>query len=121
MLMSRHTDVTPIEVRAIEGQPVYGGPLLARPMIRGDTMTLLEIRYEAGVGAPLHVHDHESLIYIVAGRVRTVVGDQHFELGPGDVCRHPARVPHSVEALEAATMVEIKSPAPDIAAFMATA
>ena len=34
MNLSRHEAVAPIEVTAIEGQPIHGGKLLARPMIR---------------------------------------------------------------------------------------
>ena len=80
-------------------------------------MTFLEITYEAGVGAPLHVAEHESMIYLVSGKVKTVVGDNEYVLGPGDVCCHPAGVPHTVRAIEASVMVEVKSPAPDISAF----
>jgi len=118
-LSYKHKEVSPIEVTAIEGKPIHGGQLLARPMIQGDTMTFLEITYEAGVGAPLHIHQHESVIYIVSGKVKTIVGDDEFILGPGDVCRHPAGTPHSVQAIEATVMVEVKSPAPDISTFYA--
>jgi hypothetical protein len=41
-------------------------------------------------------------------------------MGPGHVCRHPAGVLHGLEALEESLVVEIKSPAPDIAAFFGT-
>jgi hypothetical protein len=41
-------------------------------------------------------------------------------MGPGDVCRHPKGVLHGLEAIEESIVVEIKSPAPDIAAFFAT-
>jgi hypothetical protein len=37
-------------------------------------------------------------------------------MGPGDVCRHPIGVLHGLEAIEE-SVVEIKSPAPDIGAF----
>lgn len=120
MNLSKHDEVAPIEVTAIEGQPIFGGTLLARPMIQGDEMTFLEITYEAGVGAPLHVHQHESIIYVVSGKVKTIVGENEYVLAPGDVCRHPAGVPHTVEAIEASVMVEVKSPAPDISAFFSS-
>jgi hypothetical protein len=40
-------------------------------------------------------------------------------MGPGDVCRHPKNVLHGLEAIEDSVIVEIKSPAPDIAALFA--
>ena len=121
MIVSRNADVAAVTVEAIEGKAIYGGALKVKPLIKGDEMTFLEIHYTPGVGAPLHVHSHESLAYVVSGRVQMTVGDEVHVLGPGDVCRHPAGVLHGVEALEASVMVEIKAPAPDIASFFRTA
>jgi quercetin dioxygenase-like cupin family protein len=51
--------------------------------------------------------------------VKSTVGSEVFIMGPGDVCRHPKGVPHGLEAIEDSLVVEIKSPAPDLAAFFA--
>jgi quercetin dioxygenase-like cupin family protein len=118
MNLSRNSDVKAIVVKAIEGKPMYGGNLLVKPLIKGDQMTFLEIHYTPGVGAPLHVHSHESLAYVVKGRVKMTVGKEEYTLGPGDVCRHPAGVPHGVEGIEESVVVEIKSPAPEISSFL---
>jgi hypothetical protein len=88
-------------------------------LINGDEMTFLEIHYAAGVGAPLHTHTHESIAYVVRGKVKSTVGSEEFIMGPGDVCRHPKGVLHGLEALEDSVVVEIKAPAPDINAFFA--
>jgi quercetin dioxygenase-like cupin family protein len=117
MILMRNADVDMVKVAAIEGQAIYGGELLAKPMMKGDEMMLMEIHYAAGVGAPAHVHSHESLTYLVRGKVKMIVGDEIHILGPGDVCRHPAGVAHGVEALEESVMVEIKSPAPEMSSF----
>ena len=119
MISARNTEVSEIRVRAVEGQPTYGGELAVKPLIKGDAMTLLEIRYAAGVGAPLHAHTHESIAYVVRGKVKSTVGSEVFIMGPGDVCRHPKGVLHGLEALEDSLVVEIKSPAPDLATFFA--
>ncbi|MBT6273583.1 MAG: cupin domain-containing protein [Chromatiales bacterium] len=121
MLLNRSADVAKVRVESIEGEPIYGGELLVKPMMNGDEMTFLEIHYEPGVGAPVHVHNHESLAYVVSGQVKMTVGDDVFIAGPGDVCRHPAGVPHGVEAIEASVMVEVKAPAPDMRSFFALA
>jgi quercetin dioxygenase-like cupin family protein len=121
MLLSRNADTTAVKVEAIQGQPIYGGDLLVKPMMNGDEMTFLEVHYTAGVGAPPHVHTHESMTYVVSGKVKMIVGEEEFVVGPGDVCRHPAGVPHGVEAIEDSVMVEIKAPAPDMASFFALA
>ena len=76
MILSRNNDVKGLVVKAIEGKPMYGGDLLVKPLIKGNEMTLLEIHYTPGVGAPLHVHDHESLAYVVKGKVKMTVGKE---------------------------------------------
>src|SRR5215510_16068627 len=117
MIACRNADVEAIRVSSVEGKPTYGGELVVKPLIKGDEMTFLEIHYAAGVGAPLHAHTHESVAYVVRGKVKSTVGSEEFIMGPGDVCRHPIGVLHGLEAIEESVVVEIKSPAPDINAF----
>jgi quercetin dioxygenase-like cupin family protein len=119
LIASRNADVSPVRVEAIEGKKTYGGELVVKPLIKGDEMIFLEIHYMPGVGTPLHAHTHESIAYVVKGKVKSTVGTEEFVMGPGDVCRHPKGVPHGLEAIEESIVVEIKSPAPDIGAFFA--
>jgi quercetin dioxygenase-like cupin family protein len=119
MILAKNSEVKGLVENSIEGKPKKG-ELLVKPLITGDEMTVLEIHYQPGVGAPLHVHSHESLAYVVKGKVKMTVGKEVYILGPGDVCRHPEGVPHGVEGLEESVVVEIKSPAPDIATFLGT-
>jgi quercetin dioxygenase-like cupin family protein len=120
VIKARNSDVKAVTVSAVEGKPLYGGEMLVKPLMKGDEMTFLEIHYAPGVGAPLHAHTHESIAYVVRGKVKSTVGSEEFIMGPGDVCRHPTGVLHGLEAIEASVVVEIKSPAPELAAFMAT-
>jgi len=120
VIKSRNADVQAVTVSAVEGKPLYGGEMLVKPLMKGDEMTFLEIHYAPGVGAPLHAHTHESIAYVVRGKVKSTVGSEEFIMGPGDVCRHPTGVLHGLEAIEESVVVEIKAPAPDLAAFMAT-
>jgi len=117
VIKSRNADVEAVAVSTVEGKPLYGGDMLVKPLIKGDEMTFLEIHYAAGVGAPLHTHTHESIAYVVKGKVKSTVGSEEFIMGPGDVCRHPKGVLHRLEAIEDSVVVEIKSPAPEIGAF----
>ena len=52
------------------------------------------------MGTPLHTHTHESIAYVVKGKVKSTVGAEEFIMGPGDVGRHPAGVLHALEAIE---------------------
>jgi unsaturated pyranuronate lyase len=120
VIKSKNADVKTVAVSAVEGKPTFGGDMLVKPLMKGDEMTFLEIHYAPGVGAPLHTHTHESIAYVVKGKVKSTVGSDEFIMGPGDVCRHPKGVLHGLEAIEESVVVEIKSPAPDLGAFLAT-
>jgi quercetin dioxygenase-like cupin family protein len=111
--------VQALAIRSIEGTPTTGD-FLIKPMLKGEHMSLLEVHLQPGVSSAMHVHAHESLLYVVKGRIRTTVGNEVIVLGPGDVGCHPAHVAHSVEALEEAIFVEVKSPAPDIGNVLAS-
>jgi len=113
MIYAKSADARAMPIKSIEGKAM-AGTLLIRPLIQGEQMSLMETRVLAGTAAPPHAHDHESLIYVVHGLLKTVVGDESFVLGPGDACRHPRNVSHYIEALADSTFVEIKSPAPDL-------
>jgi quercetin dioxygenase-like cupin family protein len=58
----------------------------------------------------MHRHEHESLLYVLQGRLRATVGSAVHELGPGDAILHPAGVEHGVEALDRSTWIEVKAP-----------
>jgi quercetin dioxygenase-like cupin family protein len=108
----RHIENAQVDSQAvsvIEGQP-NTGIFFVKPLIGGANMALLEVRVRAGAASSMHAHSHESLIYVVSGRLKTIIDNETFVLGPGDVCRHPCAVGHLVEALEDTTFVEVKSP-----------
>jgi len=113
------SDTKAIRVSTLEGKAVYGGELAVKLRVQGEEMILLEIFYAAGVGTPLHSHTHESVVYLVSGKLKATIEDKEFMMMPGDTCRHPIGVMHGVEAVEDSVIMECKSPAPDISAFMA--
>ncbi|MDX2204895.1 MAG: cupin domain-containing protein [Hyphomicrobiaceae bacterium] len=119
-LFAKSSDVAAMKVSAVEGVPNIGGDILVKPMMEGDEMTALEIFYGRGIGTGLHKHAHESIVYVIKGRLQCVVGDVETVAEAGDSCRHPAGVMHAVMALEDSLIVEIKSPRPQLATFFKT-
>ena len=113
MLHIENALVTGQPVVSIEGQPGTG-IFFVKPLMRSQSMALLEVRVASGVASALHTHSHESLIYVVSGKLRTTIGEQIFVLGPGDVCLHPSGASHVVEAMQDTVFVEVKSPPPDL-------
>jgi quercetin dioxygenase-like cupin family protein len=119
MILSKNTEVEARIIKSVEGKLLQGKVVL-KPMMMGEQMTLLEIQYAAGAGTPTHVHQHESVVYVVKGKVKMIVGKEEYTLNAGDVCRHPQGVPHSVEGIEDSLVVEIKSPTQPLEQFLGT-
>ncbi len=97
-------------VTHIEGA-TEAGDLAIKPLIVGNEMLLMELHRKKGLTDPLHSHaDHESICYLVSGRMRVEIDGESFVAESGDSWVHPPGVPHSHEALEDSVQIEVKSP-----------
>lgn len=100
----------PILMGDLEGQKTASGVQL-KPMFVGQDMLMVEFFQPAGTRIPAHTHeDHESVVYLIRGRMKLQIGDQTFTAQGGDAWIHPAGVMHASEALEDCVAVEVKSP-----------
>ena len=117
MYTARNSDIETIAATTVQGKP-FRGNVTMKALISVDRMVMLEIRYPKGSGSPEHAHDHESVCYVVSGRVRGTIEDDESVLEAGDACTHPVGVRHSVEALEDSVILEIKSPAVPLENFL---
>ena len=89
----------PLVVRNDEGEARWWFSALA--VIRataadtGGLMTIVEVTEPPGQEAPLHVHHREDeAFYILEGSATIQVGDESFEVGPGDYAFGPRDIPH---------------------------
>jgi quercetin dioxygenase-like cupin family protein len=99
-----------VEITRVEGRPL-DVPAVVRVLGEGDAMLTLEVTMPAGQSSPPHVHDHESVGYVVSGRVRVVIGGEESELAAGDGFVHPPGVEHTLTAVGGeAVWLEVKSP-----------
>jgi quercetin dioxygenase-like cupin family protein len=87
-------------------------PALARRLVTGEQSMFAMLRLEKGARVPTHSHSNEQMSYVLAGRLRFVVGSEEEEIlvGPGQVLVLPSNVPHSAEALEDTLDVDIFTP-----------
>ena len=101
----------PIEaVSALEGARETGG-IGIRPVMVGADSTLMEVHRKKGLVDPEHSHDdHESICYLVSGRMRVVIAGESFIAESGDSWIHRAGVRHYHETLEDSVQLEVKSP-----------
>lgn len=98
-------------VTAIEGA-AETGDLAIKPLMIGDDVLVMEVHRGKGLVDPEHAHhDHESICYLVKGRMRVVIAGQEFIAHAGDTWKHRPGVLHYHEALEDCVQIEVKSPA----------
>jgi len=109
----RNRLVSAERVNRLEGQPTDEGgtALTIKALLAGREMLLMEVRREKGLLDTEHAHpDHESICYLVSGRMRVVIGGESFIAEPGDSWIHPPGVMHYHETLEDSVQIEAKSP-----------
>jgi unsaturated pyranuronate lyase len=104
-------------VTLIEGTPT-SGTFFVKPLLNGHRIAMLEVRMAQGVSSQMHMHTHESLLYVISGSLKTVIADQVLVVRQGEACRQPENVMHSVEALEDTLFVEVKAPVPELQATL---
>ena len=79
--LATNTSIKTQTINTVEGKATHGDIQL-KVMMAGDAMTVLEIRYMPGAGTPLHVHQHESMVYVMSGRVAMIVGKDTTSSAP---------------------------------------
>tara|TARA_R110001599_G_scaffold162563_6_gene351810 strand:+ start:696 stop:1088 length:393 start_codon:yes stop_codon:yes gene_type:complete len=104
-------DNLPVErLAAVEGVKPKGVVEVRRAMV-GKEILMLHVFREKGLIDPVHKHmDHETVAYLIRGKLRLVIGGKEFIAGPGTSWIHPVGVEHFSEALEDCEQLEIKAP-----------
>ena len=70
----------------------------------GGLMTIVEMTEPPGAEAPLHVHHREDeAFYILEGSATIHVGDESFDVGPGDYAVGARDIPHRYRSAPTAT------------------
>jgi quercetin dioxygenase-like cupin family protein len=81
-----------------------------KTLVFGDDTLLSEFKLKAGNKLPSHSHVHEQTGYLVSGRIRLTIGDEVFDVEPGDSWCIKSNVAHSAEILADAVAIEVFSP-----------
>lgn len=103
-------DIAPERLGSVEGVLPKGKVVVRRAMV-GSEVVMLHVLRDKGLIDPVHKHDdHETVAYLIKGRLRLVIGGEEFIAGPGTSWIHPRGVEHFSEALEDCEQLEIKTP-----------
>lgn len=66
-------------------------------MLMTDRVMISFIENPPGCVFPVHDHDAEQILVILEGEEDHICGDERFLMKAGDICIHPAGVPHGGE------------------------
>ncbi len=91
--------------------PVDGIEL--KTLTYGKKMSLTEFVMKKGCDLPAHDHPHEQIGFLVSGRIELKVGDQTFNVDPGDSWCIPTGVSHGATVIEDSIAIEVFSPVRD--------
>jgi quercetin dioxygenase-like cupin family protein len=81
-----------------------------KTLVYGEKTLFSEFRMEANSMLPRHSHSHEQTGYLVKGKIRLSIGQETFEVEPGDSWCIPGNTDHSAEILENSVAIEVFSP-----------
>lgn len=81
-----------------------------KTLVHGEKTLLCEFRIRKGKTLPSHSHPHEQTGYLVSGHMKFIIGDNVFDVEPGDSWCIPGDVEHAAEAFEDSVGVEVFSP-----------
>ncbi|MCC8994943.1 MAG: cupin domain-containing protein [Candidatus Contendobacter sp.] len=76
----------------------------------GANTLMAEFLLSRGSLLPAHAHSYEQTGYLIKGQLRLRIGEQEWEVGPGDAWCIPLNVEHGAQTLEDSIAVEVFSP-----------
>ena len=79
-------------------------------LVVGQKTMLCEFMLRKGAELPLHNHPHEQTGYMISGHLRFQIGEETYEMLPGDSWSIPGDLLHKVDVLEDTKLVETFTP-----------
>ncbi|MCJ7829749.1 MAG: cupin domain-containing protein [Desulfobacterales bacterium] len=68
------------------------------PEVKGRHMEALIVQLEENPGKEMSVHEGEEFIYVLDGVVTLTIGEEAFEIEPGDSAYYLSTIPHLIAA-----------------------
>ncbi len=81
-----------------------------KTLVYGENTLFTEFLLQSGHTLPRHAHEQEQTGYLVSGSIRLAIGDDTFDVSPGDSWCIPGGVEHGAEILADSVAIEVFSP-----------
>jgi 3-isopropylmalate dehydrogenase len=89
-LVLRQAEIEPFD----RGTGVRTLPYVGKWNAEGNKVTTGVTEFPVGAGIPLHTHNVEESVLVLEGQATAVIGEDSFDLEPGDATWAPAGMPH---------------------------
>ena len=101
MAFVRRGDITPKDL---------GGGVTRRVLAHNSAIMAVEVGFEKGARGDRHTHPHTQISYALSGRFIYSLGDEEYELTPGDSIVVPGGAVHGTLCLEKGALLDVFSP-----------
>lgn len=81
-----------------------------KTLVHGENTLFTEFLLQAGHTLPRHAHEQEQTGYLASGAIRLSIGEETFDVEPGDSWCIPGNVKHGAEILADSVAIEVFSP-----------
>ncbi|WP_198666136.1 cupin domain-containing protein [Tropicimonas sp. IMCC34043] len=90
-----------------------GAGVTRQVLAEAPELMVVAFTFEAGGEGSLHSHPHVQSTYVRSGRFRFTLGEDSFEVGPGDSFVIPSGATHGCVCLDAGQLVDCFTPRRD--------
>ncbi len=95
---------------AQEGYIQAAAGIRRKTLIHGENTLMTEFLLAAGAALPMHSHPQEQTGYLVSGHITITIGENEYDVLPGDAWVVPGNVTHGARILADSVAVEVFSP-----------
>lgn len=81
-----------------------------KTLVYGEKTLMTEFLLEKGKILPAHSHPHEQIGYLVSGKIILFIGQDEYEVSPGDSWCIPGYIEHWAKIIENSVAVEVFAP-----------
>lgn len=90
-------------------KPILEG-INIKTLVYGEKTLFSEFRMEKGRMLPRHSHPQEQTGYLISGHIRLTIGNEIFDVEPGDSWCVPGNMEHQAEIVIDSVVIEVFSP-----------
>lgn len=81
-----------------------------KTLVYGEKTLMTEFKLEKDNLLPRHSHPHEQTGYLVRGHIVLSIGEEKYDVKPGDSWCIPSGIEHGAEIFEDSVAIEVFSP-----------